>query len=177
MKQKYSLSIADVELNVSVDESPEIVEYIVGAVDRKMRDVLLKSKYCPKTSAALLCALDFCADKVKAKGEIEKLNDELESLQDLLKASEDKYTRAQALTVNLEKEKTRLEIENGKLRAVLAQIKKTGIIPEENIESMVVAKEEANTPVSLDAVPVNNEKPQDRSRVGSMFELLTFEEI
>jgi AraC-like DNA-binding protein len=40
MKKKYSLSIADVELNVTVDEAPETVEYIVGVIDRKMRDIL-----------------------------------------------------------------------------------------------------------------------------------------
>ena len=66
MKQKYSLSIADVILNVTVDESPEVIEYVTGVVDRKMREILLKSKYCPKTQAALLCALDLCVDKVKA---------------------------------------------------------------------------------------------------------------
>ena len=54
MKKKYTLTIADVPLNVTVDESPETVEYIVGVIDRKMREILLRSKYCPKTQAALL---------------------------------------------------------------------------------------------------------------------------
>ena len=121
MKQKYTLSIADVVLNVTVDEAPEKVEYIVGVIDRKMRDILLKSKYCPKTQAALLCALDLCADKVKAKEEIDALNDEIAALNEKLKESDDKYARTQRLTANLEREKARIEIENMKLRAALEE--------------------------------------------------------
>ena len=125
MKKKYSLSIADVELNVTVDESPATVEYIVGVIDRKMRDILLKSKYCPKTQAALLCALDLCADKVKAKEEIDRLEEEIETLKASLKASDDKYARAQGISIALEGEKARLEIENMKLRALLDEAKQS----------------------------------------------------
>ena len=77
MKKKYSLSIADVELNVTVDESPETVEYIVGVIDRKMRDILLRSKYCPKTQAALLCALDYCSERIKAQRKVKSLESKL----------------------------------------------------------------------------------------------------
>ena len=116
MKQKYTLSIADVELNVTVDESPETVEYIVGVIDRKMREILLKSKYCPKTTAALLCALDLCADKVKAKEEIESLRDELASLEERIKKEEEKNRRAEGLTVALEKDNaSHLKITDGGL--------------------------------------------------------------
>ena len=101
MKQKYSLSIADVVLNVTVDESPEVIEYVTGVVDRKMREILLKSKYCPKTQAALLCALDLCVDKVKAKEEIEALKEEVAGLAEALKAEEDKNRRVEAFTVSL----------------------------------------------------------------------------
>ena len=36
MKQKYSITIAGVQMNVVTDESPEAVEALVGLVDRKM---------------------------------------------------------------------------------------------------------------------------------------------
>ena len=58
MKKKYTLTIADIPLNVTVDESPETVEYIVGVIDRKMREILLRSKYCPKTQAAVAMAAE-----------------------------------------------------------------------------------------------------------------------
>ena len=173
MKKKYSLSIADVELNVTVDESPETVEYIVGVIDRKMRDILLKSRYCPKTQAALLCALDLCADKVRAKEEIDKLEGEIEALRADLKASDDKYARAQGISIALEGEKARLEIENMKLRALLEEAKKTGEVTDADINALGL--ESAPAPAA-DAVTEPEEKAQ-KSRVGSMFDLLTFDEI
>lgn len=176
MKQKYTLSIADVELNVTVDESPEKVEYIVGVIDRKMRDILLKSKYCPKTQAALLCALDLCADKVKAKEEIDALNDEIAALNEKLKESDEKYARTQRLTANLEREKARIEIENMKLRAALEEAKKTGNIPD--IDAVVSAcGDEEVSPAENTAEETEVKKSQGKSRVGSMFDLLTFGDI
>jgi cell division protein ZapA (FtsZ GTPase activity inhibitor) len=174
MKKKYSLSIADVELNVTVDESPETVEYIVGVIDRKMRDILLKSKYCPKTQAALLCALDLCADKVKAKEEIDRLEDEIETLKASLKASDDKYARAQGISIALEGEKARLEIENMKLRALLDEAKQNGEISESDVEALGLNTEAAPAQA---AVEPEEEKKSQKSRVGSMFDLLTFDEI
>ncbi len=174
MKKKYSLSIADVELHVTVDEAPETVEYIVGVIDRKMRDILLRSKYCPKTQAALLCALDLCADKVKAKEEIDRLSDELEALKADLKASDDKYARAQNISIALEGEKARLEIENMKLRALLDEAKKGGEISDADIAAIGLSAESA--PAEAEAEPEEDKKAQ-KSRVGSMFELLTFDEI
>ncbi|MGM9643501.1 MAG: cell division protein ZapA [Eubacteriales bacterium] len=177
MKQKYTLSIADVELNVTVDEAPEKVEYIVGVIDRKMRDILLKSKYCPKTQAALLCALDLCADKVKAKEEIDALNDEIATLNEKLKESDDKYARTQRLTANLEREKARIEIENMKLRAALEEAKKTGNVPDIDISIASSDDDEKVSPAENTAEESEAKKPQGKSRVGSMFDLLTFGDI
>ena len=73
MKQKYTITIADISLNVVCDESPEAVEALVGIVDRHMREINSKSNRCSKTEAALLCALDYCADKVKMQRKTKKL--------------------------------------------------------------------------------------------------------
>ena len=73
MKQKYTITIADVSLNVICEESPEAVESLVGIVDRQMREINTKSSRCSKTEAALLCALDYCADKVKMQRKAKKL--------------------------------------------------------------------------------------------------------
>lgn len=200
MKKKYSLSIADIELNVTVDEAPETVEYIVGVIDRKMRDILLKSKYCPKTQAALLCALDLCADKIKAREEIEQLEDEVETLKAELKASDEKYARAQNISIALEGEKAKLEIENMKLRALLEEAKPAEVTSEpmaeeiceeaEQLEEAAEQLEEATEPVAEEVceedevtpakepvAEVEEVKRDQKSRVGSMFDLLTFDEI
>jgi cell division protein ZapA (FtsZ GTPase activity inhibitor) len=170
MKQKYTISIADVQLNVVADGDPERIEYIVGVIDRKMREILLKSKSCPKTQAALLCALDLCSDKLAAKDEIESLKMQVEELSEELRRAQDNYDRAQRANLSLEKEKARLEIQNAKL---LAAIQAAGI----SLDTEEESEEAAVAP----AQPVNEEQPaakkDSRSRVGSMFDLLTFSDI
>ena len=92
MKQKYTLSIADMEINVVTDQSPESVEHIVGILDRKMREISVGSKRCSKSEAAILCALDYCSEKIKAQRKIKALETKLaytETALDELQAEND----------------------------------------------------------------------------------------
>ena len=73
MKQKYTFTIADVSLNVVTDETPDVVHTLVTTVDRSMREIYTKSTRCSKTEAALLCALDYCADKTRMQKKLKKL--------------------------------------------------------------------------------------------------------
>ena len=73
MKQRYKITIADIPMNVVSDESPEAVEALVGVIDRHLREIYLRSNRCSKTEAALLCALDYCADKLKAQRKVKRL--------------------------------------------------------------------------------------------------------
>ena len=102
MKQKYTITVADIEMNVVCEESAEAVEALVGIVDRKMREITMMSKRCSKSEAALLCALDYCSDKIKAQRK--------------LKAIESKLALTEAAVEEL-------EAENEKLRQELALIK------------------------------------------------------
>ena len=77
MKQKYTITIADVEMNVITDESPEAVEALVGLVDRKMREITGASRQCPKSEAALLCALDYCSERIKSQRKVKALETKL----------------------------------------------------------------------------------------------------
>ena len=74
MKKKYTITIAGVQMNVVAEESPETVEALVGMVDRKMREI---GTACPKSEAALLCALDYCSERIKAQRKIKSLESRL----------------------------------------------------------------------------------------------------
>ncbi len=66
MKQKYTITVADVQMNIVTDEDSEAVVAVAGILDRRMREIYLQSgNRCPKTEAALLCALDYCAERNK----------------------------------------------------------------------------------------------------------------
>lgn len=77
MKQKYTIRISDIEMNVITEESPEAVEALVAIVDRKMREIEGASKRCSKSEAALLCALDSCSERIKAQRKIKLLESKL----------------------------------------------------------------------------------------------------
>ena len=96
MKQKYTITVADMELNIISDASPDEVENIVGILDRRMRDINLKSPRCTKNEAAVLCALSYCSERIAMQeafkkvekdafrfaGENEKLKKTIESMQE-----------------------------------------------------------------------------------------------
>ena len=77
MKQKYTITIADIEMNVISEEPAEAVEALVGIVDRRMREITSASKRCSKSEAALLCALDYCSDRIKAQRKVKALESKL----------------------------------------------------------------------------------------------------
>lgn len=75
--QKYKLTIADVEIYVTSDESAEAVEALVSIVDRKVREISSKSKNCSKLEASILCSLDYCSDKIKAQRKVKSVEAKL----------------------------------------------------------------------------------------------------
>ena len=80
MKQKYTLSVADAEINVITDEPRETIDAIVGTVDRRIREINLKSRNCSRIEAALLVCLDYCAEKIKLQKKIKMADAEISRL-------------------------------------------------------------------------------------------------
>ncbi|MBQ3013465.1 MAG: cell division protein ZapA [Clostridia bacterium] len=192
MKKKYTLSIADMEINVITEAPQESVEYIVGVLDRKIREISLKSKKCTKSEAAVLCALDFCADKIELKDRIEALEDELNESKESIDHLNEKLELIQKNSERLERDRSRLEVENSRLRAMLDDVRAGKSFREEipatnKTEPEIVAPvgdvyvaselEQREGDASDDGTKNQTKKTANRNRVGSMFDLLTFTDV
>lgn len=159
MKQSYSLTIADMALDITTDASPEELENIVGILDRRIREILLKSRRCSKNEAALLCALGLCADK--------------------LALSEENRT----LTQNAALDKAKIDALNQRISALEASLaaanRRAGSVdsmPVQQSPADVEAAPEAPAAPSADSDP-QKPKQKTKSKVGSMFDLLTFTDV
>lgn len=192
MKQKYSLNIADIQLDVVADAAPAEVEKIAGMLDRKMREIYLHSRSCTKNEAALLCALEFCADRLTGQERLAELEELSEKYGEVLKVIREK-------NAELGEEVEKLRSENTLLRSLLTD---KGEHPTEVITlptETEPATEPAAKPVSAKeflrqvadaqygeqpAAPTDEDKSKDedpapagRRKAGSMFDLLSFDEV
>lgn len=192
MKQKYSLNIADIQLDVVADAAPAEVEKIAGMLDRKMREIYLHSRSCTKNEAALLCALEFCADRLAGQERLAELEELSEKYSEVLKVIREK-------NAELGEEVEKLRSENTLLRSLLTD---KGEHPTEAVvlpTETVTEAEPAAKPVSAKeflrqvadaqygeqpAVPAEENKGKDenpapagRRKAGSMFDLLSFDEV
>lgn len=198
MKQKYTITVADMDLNIISDASPDEVENIVGILDRRMRDINLKSPRCTKNEAALLCALSYCSERIAMQeafkkvekdafrfaGENEKLKRTIEELQaelDTLRkdAAVMRSILDQAAASNVQKESSEAQY------VAKTPAEKKAVIEEvEQLSALDNLPEQPTAPVPA-AVPVQetedaNAKKTNKakqSRVGNMFDLLTFSDI
>ena len=193
MKIKYTLNIADVQLSVVTETPAEEVERIRGLLDRKMREIYLKSR-CPKTEAALICAMDFASDRMTLQEQVAELNSQCERNATALETLKERNTNQAA-------ELDRLRNENAILRSLLTAEAAPAVAPDP-ISPTAFFAEVANAPVgAAEEAPVEEETPAEaeasadpdqmeifaepaeepapapRSRVGSMFEQLSFGDV
>ncbi len=132
MTYKQSITISDIQMNIITEEEPAVIEAIAGEIDRRIRDIFLKSQNrCPKIEAALLCAIAYCADKNRLTEEIAELEKELRGVDvnamleelDAVKAEKAdlaaklEYTEDQARTM-----KHGIDIANDQIRLLKDQI-------------------------------------------------------
>ena len=234
MKKKYTIVISDVEMNVVTDAPWESVEKIVGILDRKMRDINLKSYRCTKNQAALLCALEYCSEKLELQArneeleeiaeqdaatiaekeqriaeleaEIAKLHGENEIMHNILERAAASTKRmmghhepAAAVAEAVEEqpvaevapvqeqpvveaepeaeEPAQVEVEQ--LTVDFAQAEpEAEPVAEVNTKAAQVLEEIADSQTDVPRVKAKVKKPKsNRSRVGSMFDLLTFNDV
>ena len=210
MKQKYSITVADMELNIISDASPDEVENIVGMLDRRMRDINLKSPRCTKNEAAILCALAYCSERIamqeafkkvekdafrfageneKLKKTVESMQEELDNLRKDASVMRSILDRAAISAVPQqaapEKPKYIPKPFNKKAEEEPAQLSAFEEIPAEEPAPVqptaaVPAAAEAAAEAVAEEAPVEekkNAKNAGKSRVGNMFDFLTFSDI
>ena len=193
MKKKYTLTIANADINIVTEESKETIDSIVGIVDRKIREIYLHSKgECSRTNAAILVCLDYCAEKLEMQKTLKNLNAEIERLTMLNEVAE--------------KEKAALEREIEALKAMNTPSSKvsTKKAPEDQIrlDEMTEAEEPAieeaveevveapalevkDSEVVIEETPapteeVIAEKPAiklKKKKVRAMFDAISFDDI
>jgi uncharacterized coiled-coil DUF342 family protein len=103
------------ELNIvsSADESS--VKNVAGIIDRKMKLIYQDSPKCPRHEAAVLCALDYCAQKLDMQDKNIRLECELASAKD---ESEKLKTQNEQLRAEI----SRLIEENGFIKQLLTKV-------------------------------------------------------
>jgi cell division protein ZapA (FtsZ GTPase activity inhibitor) len=207
MKQKYTITVADMELNIISDASPDEVENIVGMLDRRMRDINLKSPRCTKNEAAVLCALSYCSERLsmqeafkkvesdafrfageneKLKRTIESMQEELDNLRKDAAVMRSILDRA-ALTATpqpTQPEKTSY-IPKAPVKKTedeeVAQLSAFDDVPTQPTAPVPSAAQSAEEPAAAAAEAPKKDakaqKPANKNRVGSMFDLLTFSDI
>jgi cell division protein ZapA (FtsZ GTPase activity inhibitor) len=203
---KYKISIAEMDINVSTDETPEMVDTLVGIIDRRIREIISKSPRCSKSEAAILCALDYCADSIKGETKTRDMEHEYVQMSRALETLKKDYDD---MAAELEK----LRQENAVMSGILAK----AATPADAAEAAeAVATEDVATgeqialdlPVAEEAAPAADdttppaatdvmfegehaeEKPKktrrstrskvtasSKSKVGDMFDMLTFKDV
>ncbi len=178
MKQKFTIHIADLQLSIVTDATPAEVEKIRGLLDRKMREIYLKS-HCPKTEAAMLCAMDFAAERMTLQEQNADLTERCEKYAIVLENIKERNAE-QA------EELERLRNENAVLRSLLTKdnastpIAPNPISPTEFLSKVADAQHESDIePTAEEPLPdevAAEDVRRSRSRVGAMFDLLSFGE-
>lgn len=71
-KRKIEFTVSGITMSLVTDESDAFVVAVVKSLDEKM-SALLRNMKRSQLDAAMLCAMDFCADKIKAENHVRNL--------------------------------------------------------------------------------------------------------
>lgn len=66
-KKRYEIVVAGCQLAIITDEREEFVNSVVETIDREIREVTAATKRSSNLDAAILCAIEYYSEKVKAE--------------------------------------------------------------------------------------------------------------
>ena len=176
MKQKYQITVADMQLNIVSDAPRDEVENVVGILDRRMRDIHLKSPHCTKNEAAILCALSYCSERIAAQEAYQKME------KDTFRYAAE-TERLKKTLEDLKNELDNVRQDNQVMRSLLDRSPERGqpsapvSDSKPNIESPAEAVAAMKEEPDLQASEEKSAKAKAKSRVGTMFDLLTFSDV
>ena len=119
---KYTITIADIELNISTEESPEMVDRLVGMLDRRIRELLVRIPRLSKSEAAILCAVDYCAQNIKTQDNTHELEHDFVKLAKEVELLREENAKLQANTEDLRRE-------NQIMHGIITKSVNTGLSP------------------------------------------------
>lgn len=81
MKQKYTVTVAGMTVNIISDEQEEYVNGLVRLLDQRIEEMVSGNKRCSKTEAILFCAIDYFDDKIKNSLRFQHMQETIEKLE------------------------------------------------------------------------------------------------
>lgn len=179
MKQRYTLTVANSQINIATEQPKEEIDEIVGVVDRRIREIHLHSRTCSRTDAAIILCLEYCAEKMELQKTIRSFNSQVERLNLMSEAAN--------------KEMAALQRENDMLRATLAlggkspakktveeQIAFDDLDPNEIHEEEILVSPAPEATETAEIEEEKHEKLHARARkkkVRAMFDMISFDDI
>ena len=189
MKQRYTLTVANSQINIVTEMTKEEIDNVLGIVDRRIREIHLHSKNCSRTDAALLLCLDYCAEKIELQKTVKLYDSQLEHLTlvneaqereiaalnrevDALRASLDLSTRVKVLTKKTNADQIAID-ELNEENTPQSEDK-----PVQNAVDKILSEKDEIQQEKL--TPPEEDKPHAKARkkkVRAMFDMISFDDI
>ena len=80
MKQKYTVTVAGMTVNLVSDEQEEYVNGLVRLLDQRINEMVVSSKHCSKNEALLSCTIDYFDDKIKNSLRFQRMQETIDKL-------------------------------------------------------------------------------------------------
>ncbi|MBR2381007.1 MAG: cell division protein ZapA [Clostridia bacterium] len=185
MKKKYTLNIANSDINIVTEESKETIDAIVGIVDRKIREIYLHSKgECSRTNAAILVCLDYCAEKLEMQKTLKNLNAEIERLTMLNEVAEKEKAALEreiealkAMNVSAPKVNTKKTNEDQIRLDEIPEIEAPSTVESVEATEPEAVAEETLTPPEEEPTAEKPTVKLKKKKVRAMFDAISFDDI
>ena len=183
---RYTITIADVDLYINTDESPKMVETLVSTVDRRMRDIAVMSPRLSKSESAILCAIDYCADKLKGETHAKEMEQQIAALSAELESLKQAHAELIAEAEEVRRENRVMNALISKNLSMAASMQSAAApttgeqLAIETSAEVVPATEVMFEGEDAAAAPKKARRPRANKandKMGDMFDMLTFKDV